>query len=106
MNTQPKTTGLQDAEPLKETGAPLNTPVAHHHFSPKYNKLCDALVLAQLRFLRTVFRYVPKGQNASVHKRQLVGRRLDEITNVIRRCDAFVRRPVGASRSDQDEHEQ
>jgi len=103
MNTQLKVASLQDAKALNVIDAPLNTPIAHHHFSLKYNKLCDALVLAQLRFLRAAFKYVPEGQNASIRKRHRVGSRLDDITKVIRRCDAFV--VGGASGSDQHELE-
>jgi hypothetical protein len=103
MNAQPKATRPQDVKALKEMDSSLNTPAPHHRFSLKFSKLESALVLAQLRFLRAAFKYVPEGQNASVRKRQRVGSRLDDITKVIRRCDAFV---VGdASRSDQHELE-
>jgi hypothetical protein len=90
---------------LNEMGTPLNTLVVHHKFCLKLSKLCDALVIAQLRFLRAAFKYVPEGQNASVRKRRLVESRLDDITKVIRRCDSFIGKVGGANRSDQDEHE-
>jgi hypothetical protein len=103
MNAQLKATRPQDVKGPKEMDVALNTPVVHHRFSLKFSKLESALVLAQLRFLRAAFKYVPEGQNASVRKRQRVGSRLDDITKVIRRCDAFI---VGdASRSDQHELE-
>ena len=63
------------------------------------------MVDAQVRFLYAVFKYAGR-KNASVYKRQQVGRRLGEITNAIRRSEAFVGRLSDASRSDQTRHEQ
>jgi hypothetical protein len=103
MNAQLKVTRSRDAKALNEMCASLNTAVVHDKFGLKLSELCDALVIAQLRFLRAAFKYVQEGQNASVRKRRLVGSRLNEIAKVIHRCDAFVGKP--ANRSDQDEHE-
>jgi hypothetical protein len=105
MNAQLKVTRSRDAKALNEMGAPLNTPVVHHKFGLKLSKLCDALVIAQLRFLRAAFKYVPEGQNASARKRRLVESRLDDVTKVIRRCDSFISKVGGANRSEQDENE-
>jgi hypothetical protein len=104
MNAQLKTIRRQDVKGPKEMCASLNTAVVHDKFGLKLSELCDALVIAQLRFLRAAFKYVQEGQNASVRKRRLVGSRLNEIAKVIHRCDAFV---IGAAnRCDQDEHDQ
>jgi hypothetical protein len=105
MNAQTEITRLQDAKALKKMGAALNTPVVHREVSREFSRHWRSLVDAQLRFLNAVFRYA-RGQNASVYKRQQVGRRLDEITNAIRRSEAFVDRLSDANRSDQDRHEQ
>jgi hypothetical protein len=105
MNARTEITRLQDAKALKEIGAALNTPVIHREFSREFSRHWRSLVHAQVRFLNAVFKYAGR-QNASVYKRQQVGRRLDDITNAIRRSDAFVGRLGDANRSDQDRHEQ
>jgi hypothetical protein len=98
-------TNPQDAKALKKMGAALNTPVVHREFSREFSRRWNSLVDAQVRFLNAVFKYAGR-QNASVYKRQQVSRRLDEITNAIRRSEAFVSRLGDANRSDQDRHEQ
>jgi hypothetical protein len=103
MKAQTEITRLRDAKALKEIGVPCNTPVSHHKFSLKFSRHWGSLVVAQVRFLNTVFKYAAEGQNASVRRRRQVGSRLDDITKAIRRCDAFV--VGGANRSDQDEYE-
>jgi len=105
MNAQLKSTRSRNAKALNEMDASLNTAVVQAKFGLKLSKLCDALVIAQLRFLRAAFKYVPERQNASVRKRRLVESRLDDITKVIRRCDSFIIKVGGANRSKQDEHE-
>jgi hypothetical protein len=97
-------TNLQDAKALKKMGAALNTPVVRREFSREFSRRWNSLVDTQVRFLYAVFKYAGR-QNASVYKRQQVGRRLDEITNAIRRSEAFVSRLGDANRSDQDRHE-
>jgi hypothetical protein len=102
--TRSKVTRSQVAKEQNEMGVSLNTSVVHRELSLKFSKLCCALTLDQLRFLRAAFKYVPEGQNASVRKRRLVGSRLDDITKVIRRSEAFVR-IGGANQSEQDKDE-
>jgi hypothetical protein len=89
-----------------EIGVPCNTPVVHREFSREFSRHWRSLVDAQVRFLNAVYEYAADGQNASVRKRQQVGRRLDDITKAIRRSDAFAGSLGDANRSDQDRHEQ
>ena len=81
---------------LQETsGTSTDTPVVHGERSLAFHRCCNSLAYAQIRFLNTVRKFAG-GQTD--HRRRLVGRRLDDITKAIRRCDAFAGKPSGAKR--------
>lgn len=105
MNRQLTVANLQEANSPKIPGAPLQTAVVHSKHSAAFDRLWSALVRVQFAFLNSVYRHADRLLTASDRKREQVFRRLNEITKVILRCEAFVDKLGSTNRSDQNGRE-